>query len=174
MKKFIKNNKKTILFVIVTAIICISSSVYATLKYSASEISYKNNKSVEQAINELYERKTKTSVDLLWTNSDLSSFSASTISLDLSQYDYIVIDGYYNYSEAGVMSKSIIKKGTSEYINIGTFYNSTTNKAVSQIRFVSVNDTGITFGDQIDYGSNGKATHGIPYHIWGLKLNNIE
>lgn len=54
MNKFIKTNLKTILAVFATAIICISGTVFATLEYQASQVEYKDGKSVEQALNELY------------------------------------------------------------------------------------------------------------------------
>ena len=167
--RFLKEKKGIIISFIIGVIIASSITVYAT-SYFAKDITYKDGKNVEQALNELYNRKA--TATLLWTNSNLTSFSGGTIELDLSEYDYIVIDGNYS-SDAGVVSKSLIKKGSSQYIDIGTFYNSSTNRAVSQIRLVTVNNTGVTFGEQLDYGSNGKSTHGIPYHIWGLKLNEF-
>lgn len=56
ISRFIKNNFKVILAIIITAIICISGAVFAT-GYFARDITYKNGKNVEEALNELYLRK---------------------------------------------------------------------------------------------------------------------
>lgn len=55
-------NIKTITIIAITAIVCISSTVYATTKYLASEVTYKNT-TVENALNELY-NKIKSSDDM--------------------------------------------------------------------------------------------------------------
>lgn len=54
MKKFIKNNFKTILVAGVTALICISGTAFAAYVYNAKQVEYKDGKSVEIALNELY------------------------------------------------------------------------------------------------------------------------
>ncbi len=54
MKKFIKSNLKTIVLIIIMNIIYISGITFAALKYSASQVEYENEKSVEEALNELY------------------------------------------------------------------------------------------------------------------------
>lgn len=51
-----KKNIKMILTIVITAIICISGTVYATTKYLASDVIYKD-KTVEKALNELYNSK---------------------------------------------------------------------------------------------------------------------
>lgn len=56
MKKLIKNNLKVIITFIVTSIICISGTLFAAVKYQASQIGYKDDKNVEEALNELYQR----------------------------------------------------------------------------------------------------------------------
>lgn len=59
MTNFVKNNLKVIVAVIITALICISSTAYATTQIFASNISYDNTTSgltstdVQSAINEL-------------------------------------------------------------------------------------------------------------------------
>ena len=53
MKKFIKNNLKVFIAILITAIICISGTVYAAIKIQASEIEY-NDTTVDQALNDLY------------------------------------------------------------------------------------------------------------------------
>ena len=57
------------------------------------------------------------------------------------------------------MTKSIVKKdGLPHITSVGVNYNATKKMAVSQFRFVTVNDDGITFGEQIDYNSSGSIT----------------
>lgn len=57
MKKFFKNNLKTILTVGATAVICISGTAFAAFQYNAKQVEYKDGKSVETALNELYSKK---------------------------------------------------------------------------------------------------------------------
>ena len=55
MRKFIKNNLKVFIAVLITAIICISGTAYAAIKIQADEIGYKDG-TVEDALNNLYGR----------------------------------------------------------------------------------------------------------------------
>lgn len=57
MKKFIKNNVKIISTIIVTVVLCISGTVYATTKYLSSDVTYKDT-TVENALDELYIERT--------------------------------------------------------------------------------------------------------------------
>ena len=57
MKKFIKNNVKIISTIIVTAVLCISGTVYATTKYLSSDVTYKDT-TVDKALDELYVERT--------------------------------------------------------------------------------------------------------------------
>ena len=52
-----KKNIKMILAIVITAIICISGTVYATTKYWASDVTYKNT-TVDKALDELYIERT--------------------------------------------------------------------------------------------------------------------
>ena len=54
MKNFIKNNIKAISTIIVTAVLCISGTVYATTKYLSSDVTYKDT-TVENALNDLHD-----------------------------------------------------------------------------------------------------------------------
>lgn len=71
MKKFIKNNVKIISTIIVTVVLCISGTVYATTKYLSSDVTYKDT-TVENALNELYiERTINKKFDAsAWTSSN--------------------------------------------------------------------------------------------------------
>lgn len=57
MKKFFKNNLKTILTVGATAVICISGTAFAAFQYNAKQVEYKDGKSVEDALNDLYNKR---------------------------------------------------------------------------------------------------------------------
>lgn len=57
MRNFLKNNLRIILVAGITAIICISGTVLAAYQYNANQIEYKNGKTVEQALNELYSNR---------------------------------------------------------------------------------------------------------------------
>ena len=56
---FIKKNIKLIIGIIIGAILISGISVYATSTIMANQVTYKNGKTVEQALNELYGRKVK-------------------------------------------------------------------------------------------------------------------
>lgn len=53
--KFLKKNFKLIVGIIIGAILISGISVYATTTYLASQVTYKDGKTVEQALNNLYE-----------------------------------------------------------------------------------------------------------------------
>ena len=55
MRKLIKNNLKVFVAIIITVVICISSSVYATIRIQASEIEY-NGTPVDQVLDDLYSK----------------------------------------------------------------------------------------------------------------------
>jgi hypothetical protein len=87
MKKFLKNN---ILTILVTAIVCTSSTVYA-VNYLAKDIKYKDT-NVEDALNDLYK---KSSSDQIYTLSHNYSYSIGTrtvrtASLNLEKGYYII------------------------------------------------------------------------------------
>lgn len=86
--KFIKNNIKIFIIIIITAILCSSISVYATYSYLAKDVSYipSNDEfkvdNVEDALNELYELKKTSNIDfknaeLLYNYNSGGSFSGS-------------------------------------------------------------------------------------------------
>ena len=53
MKKFIKENSKLILASLITAIVCISGTVFATVQFNASQISY-NDQPLDLVLDDLY------------------------------------------------------------------------------------------------------------------------
>ena len=53
MKKFIKENLKLVLVSLITAIVCISGTVFATIQFNASQISY-NDQPLDLVLDDLY------------------------------------------------------------------------------------------------------------------------
>ena len=103
---------------------------------------------------------------LLWTNSTLNSnFAKQTISIDLSDYDYIEV--IFSYSSTETDAIAITKSLIGAWGNL--FWQE--NNRVS--RLFSSNDEGVTFevgktgspGAELS-NDNSKA---IPYKIYGIK-----
>lgn len=103
--------------------------------------------------------------DLLWTNaSPDSSFAAQTVSLDLSEYDVIMIalaqstspSGEYIYTEIAFIDGKI-------HMLMGNFSGTTTR------RMATISSTGIIFNvGEIPAGATYNDRM-IPLQIWGIK-----
>lgn len=106
---------------------------------------------------------------LLWTNaSPGSDFSAQTISLDLSSYDFIIIfiKGVKTYGNTWIRPH-IVFKGWTNFMISGH----SDNSAGSISRFISsVSDTGITFSNGQLGNSYAWNNVGVPYQIYGIKI----
>lgn len=110
-------NIKTITIIAITAIVCISSTVYATTKYLASEVTYKNT-TVENALNELY-NKIKSSDDMydafnkrLQKQKIKSLNNGVEIKKDENNDYYFHFDGIDDYIQLENLSSNIdIKSG---------------------------------------------------------------
>lgn len=193
---FLKKNIKWIILVIILMIIVSGVSAYATSTYLASQVVYKDGKTVANALDDLYRNKKETSDDeikiiengqqslekyyknfnvnvalskkLLWTNSNpTGAFAEQTISLDLSGYQYAIIDCRFDSNNEGTYYKTIIEIGQS-----GNASSNLLNGYVTTRRDVSTSNSGITFSIGKWSDSNGThtgTTQCIPYHIWGLK-----
>ena len=92
MKKFIKNNLKVFITILITAIICISGTVYAAIKIQASEIGY-NDTTVDQALNDLY----TTSNRFNSINISFSSVSYSNTINSQANFNFDEFANYYKY-----------------------------------------------------------------------------
>lgn len=93
ISRFIKNNLKIILAVVVTAIICISGAVFAT-GYFAKDIIYKDGKNVEEALNDLYSKL-----------NNIDNYDNKTYTQEgLSVYDNraAIVNGGYYIDENGI------------------------------------------------------------------------
>ena len=160
MKYKIKNlkEKKSIVIAFIIGVILASSiAVYAAV--SASQITYKNDKTVEYALNDLYD---KTSPTLLWTNSDTTSnFAAQTISLDLSNYKYIVVVTKVATNADYTPRTMGITKITD---TAPTYPQTVGGTGGSNYRTFYATSTGVTFG-----GASSGNKYVIPLYIYGLK-----
>ena len=115
MKKFVKNNHRVFIAIIITAIICITGSVYAAIRLQASEIGYKDG-TVEDALNDLY-----TTADTYRIADNVCAYSFNNMLNfqvhlpDLTHYKTITIEKAT--MSAGTPQEFKIRKGSTDYIN---------------------------------------------------------
>ena len=111
---------------------------------------------------------------LLWTNaSPTSEFAAQTVSLDLAEYDAVLITFYGNTSSEHTAISSLMTVGdhVNCYINTGLGSMALT----LYTRSFDITTSGIDFGDcsQKAYNSTSASTTNnndvIPYKIYGIK-----
>ena len=92
-------NRSVVVAFILGGIIFSSITGVIAYQFSAKDISYTPSNSnwkvnnVSDAIDELELYKQKSSSTLLWTNTNPTIFGPQTISLNITDYDYIIIDG---------------------------------------------------------------------------------
>lgn len=109
-------------------------------------------------------------MDLLWTNpSPTSAFAGKTISIDLSNYDLIIIDHYTNNAVGSDtqqhMQQILLKEVGQGFLISGFNY--------YQRRKVSlIDNTGITFGGGW-YIAQADNSVCIPQKIYGIKMSYI-
>ena len=158
----LKNNFRLIVFIIILILVSSGIGVFATYNYLASDVKYTDDKSVADALNDLYANKNT----LLWTNSNPSSeFSAQKINLDLSNYTAIIILGKKNTTD-DVKTYSYIEIGKSGILRIyadeGTYYVE---------RNINVLSDGVEIGGGLNSitGSDIKNVRAIPTYIFGIK-----
>lgn len=119
----IKLNIKWIISIIITAILCISTSVFATLKYNADEVRYRksDNKeiNVQDALNELYNNtdlfnKIDWSVSKDKFVSTRTNGGTASITLDKGNYIVFVVETCGTSSSAGTFEtfKEVDTPGT--------------------------------------------------------------
>lgn len=114
----------------------------------------------------------------LWENSELSgvgnlsAFGAQTVALDLSEYDFVLVDTMY-YARAD-RDSYIVPKGT---VNFRMCHSQATNTSGYYLniatRNVQMTDTGVAFGDCTYAHDSTAATtenlYMIPVRIYGIK-----
>jgi len=103
--------------------------------------------------------------DLLWTNaSNMSTFAAQTIAIDLSDYDSVIL--YYRMANTtanhGVLS-TIYPVSAGDCAIFGGYNSNTTG-----MRPFVISQTGLAFSNGT-YGGNGNNDILIPYSIYGIK-----
>lgn len=109
-------------------------------------------------------------MDLLWTNpSPTSAFASQTVSLDLSDYDYVYIVVRVTTGEAHYGSFFIKTGSTEELLCVATTYLRKRNATVSQ--------SGITFDGGYNQASvsswEANTSSAIPLRIYGIKMSYI-
>ena len=110
--------------------------------------------------------------DLLWTNaSPDSAFAAQTISLELSDYNAVLVD-CISYREEPAHVNAICLKGFTTRINRIQPYDSS-SRLFGVMRDAVVSTTGVQFDDamQASVSANGitQTNALIPYRIFGIK-----
>lgn len=122
---------------------------------------------------------------LLWSNNSTGNFSAQTVSLDLSKYDYVDIAVKFMGESAwdapaNICSICRCMKGARNGLNIVSLNTDTASDAAHFIniatRFATVSNTGVTFtSGQMTYSGGAYANWAnrcVPYRIWGIKVGD--
>lgn len=109
-------------------------------------------------------------MDLLWTNSaPTRAFASQTISLDLTDYNYVYIIVKATTGEAYYSSFIVEVGGAEQLICVATTY--------LRKRNASVTASGVTFDGGYNQSSvsawEGNTSSAIPYQIYGIKLSYI-
>lgn len=106
--------------------------------------------------------------ELLWTNSaPTTAFAPQTISLNLSDYNYLIFEmKYYASESASQTSKTIVDKGVTRF-TFGSY-----NASYSSKRQTSSNNNSVVFGSGVNNTGSTDNNACIPLKIYGLK-NNI-
>lgn len=102
---------------------------------------------------------------LLWTNKDSGSWSGRKISMDLTQYDAVIIvaklQSSYSQGQSAICFKGILT-------NIVVYdYDAA---IASSIRRAFVEDDGVTFSEAKNYGGAIDNKKCWPYLIYGIKI----
>ena len=109
-----------------------------------------------------------TKMDLLWTNpSPTSSFSAQTVSLDLSKYNYIYIIQKQYADNSGNSGCSMIPVDGRTYA-----VSFASDGGDLRSRSYTASSNGIVIGDGKTGSTTGNA-YSIPYQIFGIKMSYI-
>lgn len=113
--EFLKKNHKLIIGIIIGSILLSGISVYATSRYLASQVSYKDGKSVEDALNDLYS-KGIISIDesnVKYAESSGNNTTSRTTSLNLDKGKYIVVtNSTIGYKSSSAVTSSSYDNST--------------------------------------------------------------
>ena len=116
--------------------------------------------------------------ELLWTNaSPTSNFDAQTINLDLSEYDYVIVEMKYYISTVESATSPYIKFIVPKNSNLYPLRVASEQNGVNYVSFraITTNDSGVTFNIGSAIASNGWYTtnngYGIPLKIYGCNIS---
>ena len=158
---------KKVIFGIIIGI-AISGVVFAM---SASDIEYKNNKNVGDALDDLYTKvatfaSDNVNYDLLWENTDIHvAFEPTNISLDLSDYTSVIVMGKYHLSSSydNNIEYKKINVGSSGVLTIRYSQND------SATRNIIVRNDGIEIEQGHKWDNSESSGSAIPMFIIGVK-----
>ena len=111
---YLKKNIKWIILVIVLIIIASGISVYATTTYLANQVIYKDGKTVEEALNDLYNKIPKGEKIITENGTyDISDKASVNVNITMPEIDYSTSRTYYMGNRASGNTRSIsLTKGT--------------------------------------------------------------
>lgn len=175
----LKNNFRLIVFIIILILVSSGISVFATYNYLASDIKYTDDKSVADALNDLYSIHNNNNNNetiektLLWTNEKTNqSISQLDIELNnsLENFSHILVQWYLSTTD-NTMYEDIYS--LKPYRSDNSFYAFTgkTSDGSFTRRMHYVNNT--TLRILQTFRLNGAVTKNnliIPYRIYGLNL----
>lgn len=107
-------------------------------------------------------------MDLLWTNpSPTSDFASQTLSIDLSDYDYIyVVQRQYKDSSGNATATMIPKDGSTYVVTVISDGGGVRTRTYS----ASASSVAISVGKE---GTTTNNAYAIPYQIYGIKMSYI-
>lgn len=111
---------------------------------------------------------TGTKLVLLWTNSSpTSSFAAQDVSVDLSPYDWYVIETKWSSSSGLVLPLTMFE--VDETRHMVWMGNNSTNRTGGRAFTYSIANQAITFEGGY-YNASASNAYAIPLNIYGVKL----
>ena len=103
-------------------------------------------------------------IDLIWENSSpTSSFSAQTVAMDLSEYNYLTLVFKYSTTSAYYNTLAVPTDGLTYRVTIGNSQNSNNG-----IRNFTTSATGISF-EAGYYNASSNNTYLVPYKVYGIR-----
>lgn len=108
---------------------------------------------------------------LLWENPNPSAvFEAQTISLELSEYTGVIIEGK-DLSGSEVVNRVYVKKGDSDKFCAGLTEADNSNATNAFLRGIVVNDSGVVIG-KVERTGTGNGY--VPLNIYGVRTYVVE
>ena len=186
VNEVLKVKKKNIILGILSGFVIFGSGVGAATYFSAKDISFTPTNSewtvtnVEEAVNDLYELKNTDNLTLLWTNPDITAaFAPQIVSLDITKYDYFIIEAFYHYYSDRDMSKYIGYTWVPTD-NMTKFYQLSISVEVSDgggghpYRRCQIVDSGIQFYSGHSSESSTNNLYHVPTKIYGVNVKVSE